>query len=103
MANSELATRISAERVGPRGPVILADAPLDRTLRVIAIEPALCGALLPEGIDCGVRISVERRLALGGPLIVRLGRARLAISRVIAAGIEVVPAGESGSGELEPC
>ena len=53
--------------------------------------------LAPEGIDVGVELCVERRLALGGPLIVRLGRARLAMARSVAAGVTVEPAVESGS------
>ncbi len=34
---------------------------------------------------------VERRLALGGPLIVRLGRTRLAVARRVAADVLVEP------------
>jgi len=41
----------------------------------------------------GTWLKVERRVGMGGPIIVRLGRARLAISRATAAGVEVEPAG----------
>ncbi len=68
------------------------DAALERQLRVVAIESACRVSLSPEGIDVGVEVSVERRLALGGPLIVRLGRTRLAIARSLAAGVVVEPA-----------
>ena len=89
MANSELAARVSEPPVAPPGRLV--DAAAGGRLRVVAIEPAHRAALLPEGIDVGVDVEVERRLALGGPLIVRVGRARLAISRSVAAGIEVGP------------
>jgi Fe2+ transport system protein FeoA len=34
---------------------------------------------------------VEVRLPLGGPVVVRVGRARIAIARAVAAGILVEP------------
>jgi Fe2+ transport system protein FeoA len=48
-------------------------------------------ALEQEGIATGVALRVDRRVGLGGPVIVRLGRARLAIARAIAGGVEVEP------------
>ncbi len=72
----------------------LVDAAVGRPLLVTAIDPACRASLTPEGIDLGVEITIERRLALGGPFILRLGRARLAIARSIARGIFVEPAGE---------
>jgi Fe2+ transport system protein FeoA len=68
------------------------DAPVGGRFRVVGLDPDHRDALLPEGIDSGVELSLERRLVLGGPLIVRVGRARLAVSRGVAAGIEVEPA-----------
>ncbi len=64
---------------------------MERPLRVVAIDSACRAFLSPEGIDVGVEVSVERRLALGGPLIVQLGRTRLAIARSLAAGVLVDP------------
>jgi Fe2+ transport system protein FeoA len=90
MANSELVTRVSSGAPAGRGRLV--DAAVGGRFRVVAIDPEHRAALLPEGIDSGAEISVERRLALGGPVIVRLGRARLAVSRSVAAGIEVEPA-----------
>jgi Fe2+ transport system protein FeoA len=75
------------------------DAVARRPLRVVAVETACRASLAPEGIDVGVGVSVERRLALGGPLIVRVGRARVAVARSVAAGVVVVPADETQS----PC
>ena len=68
-------------------------------------------ALEQEGVIAGARLKVERRVGMGGPIIVRLGRARLAISRATAAGVEVElvtvePAAaeppETGSGGARP-
>jgi Fe2+ transport system protein FeoA len=96
MPNSELPTRVS-EPAAPSGAPSagrgrLVDAPVGGRFRVVCLDPDHRDALLPEGIDSGVVLSLERRLVLGGPLIVRVGRARLAISRGVAAGIEVEPA-----------
>ena len=92
--NSESATRVSSDRgvVPERG--LLSDAVVRRPLRVVGVDPACRASLVPEGIGVGVEISVERRLALGGPLIVRLDRARLAIARSVAAGVVVEPSEE---------
>jgi Fe2+ transport system protein FeoA len=67
----------------------LVDATVGQPLRITSLNPAHHASLAPEGIGVGVELSVERRLALGGPVIVRLGRARLAIARNIAAGVGV--------------
>jgi Fe2+ transport system protein FeoA len=42
-----------------------------------------------EGIVTGTVLKVERRVGLGGPVIVKLGRARLAIARAVAGKVEV--------------
>lgn len=73
----------------------LVAAAAGRLLIVVAVDEACWASLSPEGIDVGVEISVERRLALGGPVIVRLGRTRLAIARSLAAGVFVKPAEEA--------
>jgi len=92
VSNSELVTRVSVDRAPIQGRGRVVDAAVGRPLRVVAIDPAGRASLSPEGIDVGVEVSVERRLALGGPLIVRLGRTRLAIARSLAAGVVVEPA-----------
>jgi Fe2+ transport system protein FeoA len=53
-------------------------------------EPARL-ALEQEGVTIGAVLKVERRVGLGGPVIVRLGRARLAIARAVAGTVEVEP------------
>ncbi len=64
-------------------------APSGVALRVSAVEAGSAASLLSEGIGPGVEVSVERKLALGGPVIVRLGGARLALARSIAATVQV--------------
>lgn len=91
MSNSELLARVSRDLALGTNRANLADVAVGSRVKIVAIDPANQASLLPEGIDCGVEVSLERRLALGGPLIIRLGRARLAVSRVVAAGIEVEP------------
>jgi FeoA domain. len=68
------------------------DAIVQLPMRVVAVDEAGRASLASEGLDVGVEVSIERRLALGGPLIVRLGRARLAIARSVASGVFVEPA-----------
>jgi Fe2+ transport system protein FeoA len=89
MSNSELATRVSGASA-ERGRLV--DADPGRSVRVLAVDAEHRPALLSEGLDVGVDVQVERRLAFGGPLVIRVGRARLAVSRAVAAGIEVEPA-----------
>ncbi len=58
---------------------------------VVAIPAEDVDRLAAEGLHVGDTIEVEGRLPLGGPVIVRLGRARVALSRTVAAGIAVAP------------
>jgi Fe2+ transport system protein FeoA len=90
VSNSELVTRVSIVEPTAAG-TRLVDAAVAQHFRVIALDPAGVASLTPEGIDIGVELVIERRLALGGPLIVRLGHARLAIARSVAAGVVVEP------------
>jgi Fe2+ transport system protein FeoA len=59
--------------------------------RVIAVPPEDADRLAAEGLHRGDLLEVEARLPLGGPVVVRLGRARVAIARRVAAGILVEP------------
>ncbi len=92
VSNSELATRESIDRMARAAPIRLVDAAAGEPLRILAVETSRQGALAQEGLGVGAIVSVERRLALGGPIILRLGRARLAIARSVAAAILVQPA-----------
>lgn len=59
---------------------------------VVAVAPPLEAQLAQEGIRPGVSLEVESRVPLGGPLVVRVGRARLALARVVAADVLIEPA-----------
>jgi Fe2+ transport system protein FeoA len=87
-----LATRVSTDR-----PTVgrLVDAAPGVALRVVRLDGDAADAVGAEGLLPGVVVSIERRIAFGGPLIVRLGRARLALSREVARQIVVEPAAES--------
>lgn len=68
------------------------DARPGRLFVVAEVEAASAASLLSEGVGPGVELELERKLALGGPVVVRLGRARLALARSLAAEIVVEPA-----------
>jgi hypothetical protein len=99
--NPESATRISDGTLTARPDLDrLLDAAPRRPLLVVVVGPDDESALAREGLGVGAEISIERRVAFGGPLIVRLGRTRLALARSVAATILVAPADaaiESGS------
>lgn len=73
----------------PPVPLLLLDA--GSRARVVAVRPADVHRLAAEGLHAGERLEVEVRLPLGGPVVVRVGRARIAIARAVAAGILVEP------------
>jgi len=56
---------------------------------VRAIAPEQADRLGAEGLHVGDEVEVEARLPLGGPLVVVVGRTRLALARVVAAGVEL--------------
>lgn len=59
--------------------------------RVVTVGPGDAERLAAEGLQPGDRLVVEVLLPLGGPVVVRVGRARIAIARAVAAGILVDP------------
>ncbi len=66
--------------------------PLDRLpvrmpARVVSVPVA--SQVADVGLVAGVEVAVERVLPLGGPVIVRLGAARVALARVVARSILV--------------
>lgn len=71
----------------------LADARPAARVRVAAIAAGDALALADVGVRVGVRLTIERHLPLGGPVIVSLGSTRIAIARVVAVriGAETVP------------
>jgi Fe2+ transport system protein FeoA len=59
--------------------------------RVVSVPPADVERLAAEGLHRGDILQVETRLPFGGPVVVRLGRARLALAQRVAAAILVQP------------
>jgi Fe2+ transport system protein FeoA len=88
VGNPDPVTRISpGDRGG--GELHLERVPIGRTVRVTGMPDADRPALEQEGVVTGAVLTIERRVGLGGPIIVRLGRARLAIARPVAATVLV--------------
>ncbi len=67
-------------------------ARIGQTAVVVCLRPgdadgrghALAGQLAAEGIVAGALLTPERRLPLGGPIVVAMGRARVALGRDVA-------------------
>jgi Fe2+ transport system protein FeoA len=72
-------------------PVSLADLDAGVVARVVAVPPTELDRLAAEGLHQGDVVEIETHLPLGGPVIVRLGRARVALARGVAGQIVVVP------------
>jgi len=75
------------------GPIPLHRAPAGVPLVVRLVEPAHAATLAAEGVVAGAAIAVESAVPLRGAIVVRLGRARLALGRTVAASVIVAPAG----------
>lgn len=69
----------------------LADLPIGVSARVVALDTVRHTALTGHGIRPGVVVEIEADAPFGGPRIVQLGFARLAIARVVARAIRVRP------------
>ena len=70
-------------------PVRLVDLDPGVVVRVVAVPAPEADRLAAEGLHRGDLVEVEARLPLGGPVVVRLGRARVALARQVAAQIAV--------------
>jgi Fe2+ transport system protein FeoA len=64
-----------------------------RSARVVAIPADAAAALAAEGLAAGDLLEIETRQPCGGPVVVRVGHARLALAARIARGIVVEPLG----------
>jgi Fe2+ transport system protein FeoA len=62
-------------------------------VRVVALPAAAAADLVDEGLVSGTVVTVGARAPFGGPLLLEVGRARVAVSRSVASGILVEPAG----------
>jgi Fe2+ transport system protein FeoA len=70
----------------------LARAVPGTAVRIRAVDPGDAAELAREGLLPGSLVTVATRTPLGGPLVVKLGRARLALALALAARIAVEPA-----------
>jgi Fe2+ transport system protein FeoA len=61
-------------------------------VRVVAVRAEHAAELGREGIRVGVELAVEGVAPLGGPVVVRLGSARVALARSVARTIAVTSA-----------
>ena len=92
MSNSDPGTLKSPEAVPGRADA--AHATLDALWpgsqgRVVWIDPALHAELLQHGLIEGAVVRLESRAPFGGPVVLGIGRARLAIGRTLARAIRV--------------
>jgi Fe2+ transport system protein FeoA len=82
--------------VPARASTTLATLP-DRTPAVVeAIAAGEAAELAFEGLGAGSSVEVTARAPFGGPVIVRSGRARIALPRRVAEAVTVQPADEGG-------
>ncbi len=72
-------------------PVPLVELAPGIAARVVGVPPDEVERLAAEGLHRGDMVEVETRLPLGGPVVVRIGRARVALARRVAARIVVQP------------
>jgi Fe2+ transport system protein FeoA len=63
----------------------------------MAIPADAAAALAAEGLTAGDLLEIETRQPFGGPVVVRVGHARLAIAARVAREIVVEPLGAAAS------
>jgi len=81
--------------------------PLDRVApgnggRVASVGPAHRAELAREGVRPGVDLSVASAAPFDGPLVLRLGRARVALDRSVARTIEMTVGDRSTASDQAP-
>ncbi len=64
---------------------------IGRSARVLELPAGASSALEVEGLVPGSLLEIETRQPFGGPIVARLGHARLAVALRIARGILVEP------------
>ncbi|MEO5964706.1 MAG: FeoA family protein [Candidatus Limnocylindrales bacterium] len=72
----------------------LAHVPVGWRRRVVAVDEPARAELEREGLLPGTVVVVTSRTPLGGPVVVELGRARLALSASVAAQVGTAPYSE---------
>ena len=73
----------------PRRPLVLADCAPGTAWRVTATDAPDSAPLARFGLVAGAWIEIESRAPFGGPLVVRIGRSRVAVPRAIGRRIGV--------------
>ena len=68
-------------------PLPLSRVPTGSRCRITSVEATIRGDLGREGLLPGTEVAVIARTPLGGPLVVEVGRARIALSCAVAAGV----------------
>ncbi len=76
----------------PRVPILLPHLPPGTHATVVAVAAESVTLLDDVGVTVGAHIAVERVVPLGGPLVARLGAARVALGRRVALDVQVLPA-----------
>jgi Fe2+ transport system protein FeoA len=84
-----------APSASPSTSASLLSAPLGERRTVVAAMGAARDELAREGLLPGTRITVISRAPLGGPLVIEVGRARVAISADV--GAQVWTGGDDGA------
>lgn len=72
-------------------PVSLARVPVGWRRRIVVVDDAAREELEHEGLLPGVEVVVTSRTPLGGPVVVEVGRARLALSAAVAGLVHTQP------------
>jgi Fe2+ transport system protein FeoA len=78
---------VSPKRPASPGPSSVAAARNGSRLRVVAVGGGHAAELAREGLLPGAELTVASRTPLGGPVIVVLGRVRIALSAEVAASV----------------
>ena len=76
---------------GPADRVRLTDAGCGGSWRVVSIAADDAGELIAEGLLVGSMVVPEARAPFRGPVIVRVGRARVAVAQAVAGRTFVEP------------
>ena len=71
--------------------IALVDLVAGSRARVVSVPDRDADRLAAEGLQPGGELELEALLPLGGPIVVRIGRARVALARQVAAAIAVEP------------
>jgi Fe2+ transport system protein FeoA len=77
--------------------IALTDARRDDAWRVVAITADDVDELLAEGLVTGTVVTPESRAPFRGPVIVRVGRARVAVAQAVASRVLVEPVERSAA------